>query len=335
MHIAIVHDAVGHADAPDAKDVLAQAAAVGDALTRLGHTHFCMTLTLDLETATRTLAKHRTDLVFNLVESMGGKGRLIHLFPYCLDAMPLLYTGTPAQAMLLTSNKALAKQWMAKAGIATPVWVGPWPDHADNVGHNGADRRSWIVKSVWEHASIGLGPESIIENADPAEAHAALAGRAPALGGACFAEAFVDGREFNLSLLAGPGGPEVLPPAEIVFEDYTADMPRIVDYRAKWDENAFEYHHTPRRFDFETDDGNLLERLKAIALDCWRTFGLAGYARVDFRVAADGTPFVLEINANPCIAPDAGFTAALARGGIAYEDAVARILADCRHPNVA
>lgn len=335
MHIAIVHDAVGHSDAPDAKDVLAQAAAVGEALTRLGHTHFCMPLTLDLQTAVRMLARHRADLVFNLVESMGGKGRLIHLFPYCLDAMPLPYTGAPAQAMLLTSNKTLAKTWLRNAAIATPVWVGPWPGDADKVGCADTDRRSWIVKSVWEHASIGLGPESIIENTDPTEAHAALAGRASSLGGACFAEAFVDGREFNLSLLTGPNGPEVLPPAEIVFEGYTDDMPRIVDYRAKWDEQAFEYHHTPRRFDFDAVDGDLLERLKTIALDCWQAFGLAGYARVDFRVAADGTPFVLEINANPCIAPDAGFAAALTRAGIAFEDAVARILTDCRYPAVA
>jgi D-alanine-D-alanine ligase len=331
MHIAVIHDTVGDADAPDAQDVLAQADAVAEALTSLGHTHFRMEITLDLASAVRALVDRQADLVFNLVESIGGQGRLIHLLPYCLDAIPLPYTGAPAQAMLLTSNKTMAKQWMAASGITTPAWVGPYPGDEGKAGCGSADRRTWIVKSVWEHASIGLGPESIIENADPAKAYAALADHAPALGGTCFAEAFVDGREFNLSLLAGPKGPEVLPPAEIIFDGYTTDMPRIVDYRAKWDEDAYEFHHTPRRFDFDPGDMGLLERLKATALACWHEFGLAGFARVDFRVAADGTPLVLEINANPCIAPDAGFAAALKRAGIAFEDAVVRIIADsCR-----
>jgi D-alanine-D-alanine ligase len=330
MHIAIVHDTVEDQDAPDALDVLAQADAVSTALECLGHTTCRITCTLDLAAVRRSIETERVDLVFNLVESIGGNGCLIHLLPYCLEALPMPYTGAPAQAMLLTSNKILAKQWMTAAGIATPAWVGPYPGDKVHLPSRDDGNRTWIVKSVWEHASIGLGPQSIIPAADPQATLAALADRAPALGGVCFAEAFIDGREFNLSLLAGPNGPDVLPAAEIVFDGYTADMPRIVDYRAKWDADAFEYHHTPRRFDFDPADRFLLERLQDTALACWRCFGLAGYARVDFRVAADGIPYVLEINANPCIAPDAGFAAALVRAGISFSDAVARIIADSR-----
>ena len=331
MHVAIAHDRVGEMDAPDAKDVLAQADAVAQALTNLGHTHFRMTISLDMEASVQILADRGVNLVFNLVESIAGKGRLIHLFPYCLDAVSLSYTGAPAQAMLLTSNKTIAKQWMSESGIATPAWVGPFPG-GNGVNRFGSDDQyTWIVKSVWEHASIGLGPQSVIKNTTAYGAYATLADRAAGLGGICFAETFVEGREFNLSLLAGPNGPEVLPPAEIIFDGYSADMPRIVDYRAKWDEDAYEFHHTPRRFDFDAADGRLLKRLKTIALDCWHGFGLAGYARVDFRVSPDGTPLVLEINANPCIAPDAGFAASLTRAGISFDAAVARIIADCCH----
>ena len=74
--------------------------------------------------------------------------------------------------------------------------------------------------------------------------------RLEVLGAAAFAEQYIDGREFNLSVLAGRHGPEVLPPAEIEFIGYGEDRVRIVGYRAKWDERAFEYHHTPRCFDF-------------------------------------------------------------------------------------
>jgi D-alanine-D-alanine ligase len=155
-----------------------------------------------------------------------------------------------------------------------------------------------------------------------------LEARAQELGGACFAERYIAGREFNLSLLAGPAGPQVLPPAEIVFDGFTDDMPRIVDYRAKWDAAAFAYHHTPRRFDFAANDHDLLTRLQVMARHCWESFGLQGYARVDFRVDEAGRAWVLEINANPCLAPDAGFAAALERAGVSYAEAVGRILVD-------
>ncbi|GAB6905546.1 ATP-grasp enzyme, D-alanine-D-alanine ligase [Desulfosarcina cetonica] len=328
MRVAIVHDTVADTDAPDARDVLAQADAVAVALDRLGHTVCRVSCSLNLAALRTFLEERRIDRVFNLVESIGGQGRLIHLAPFCFDAMGLPYTGAPAEAMLLTSNKTLAKGWMMSAGIPTPAWIGPWPGGQPMVQGGPESPATWIVKSVWEHASIGLGPESLIDHATADTVFGSLAAHADRLGGACFAEAFIAGREFNLSLLAGENGPVVLPPAEIIFEGYTADMPRIVDYRAKWDETAFEYHHTPRRFEVAPSDRQLVEQMKTLALACWERFGLAGYARVDFRVDAKGRPFVLEINANPCIAPDAGFAAALEQAGIPFEAAIARILAD-------
>jgi D-alanine-D-alanine ligase len=103
---------------------------------------------------------------------------------------------------------------------------------------------------------------------------------------------------------------------------------RIVGYRAKWAEESFEYRHTTRRFAKEKDDAHLLNRLREIALECWHVFDLRGWARVDFRVDADGRPWILEVNANPCLAPDAGFAAAVARAGMRSAEAMARILTD-------
>jgi D-alanine-D-alanine ligase len=335
MLVAIVHDTVTDADHPDALDVVAQADAVAQALEMQGHSSCRISCSLNLLALAQELRRRRVDLVFNLVESIGGQGRLIHLFPFCLDAMALPYTGARAEAMVLTSGKVLAKGWMTAGGIPTPGWIGPWPGH-DHAVHGGdAGQGAWIIKSVWEHASIGLDGQSIVNHADPATVFPLLRSRAPLLGGACFAERFIAGREFNLSILAGARGPEVLPPAEIVFEGYTEDMPRIVDYQAKWDEAAFAFHHTPRRFDFDPSDRGLLERLNALARRCWDQFGLNGYARVDFRVDPAGHPWVLEINANPCLSPDAGFAAALDRAGITYADAVGRIVADGLSPGAS
>ena len=55
-------------------------------------------------------------------------------------------------------------------------------------------------------------------------------------------------------------------------------------------------------------------------------FGLAGYARVDFRVDGEGRPTILEVNVNPCLNPDAGFAAAAAQGGLSYRDLIGSII---------
>jgi D-alanine-D-alanine ligase len=142
-----------------------------------------------------------------------------------------------------------------------------------------------------------------------------------------FAEVFVEGREFNLSLLASPEGAEVLPVAEIRFDGFPSDKPRIVGYAAKWEPDSFECRHTRRHFPDAAQDAALFAALRDLASLCWRCFGLAGHARVDFRSDAQGRPWVLEVNANPCLAPDAGFLAAAAQAGLAPADVLERILA--------
>jgi len=335
MRVTIVHNAVADDDAPDERDVLVQAEAVQTALHTLGHEPGTLPCTLDLSEVKHRLTDLRPDLIFNIVESLDGKGRLIHVVPFLLDALNVPYTGACAEAMCLTSHKVLAKQRLAAAHLPTPPWIGPWPDDLPNLPPTGPDPAGmpdgkWIVKSVWEHASIGLDETTPLLCDHAERAATLLRERAPRLGGACFAERFIDGREFNLALLAAPGGPQVLPPAEILFEGYADQALKIVGYRAKWDSDSYEFHHTPRRFDFPLEDAALLARLRDLALQCWRLFGLNGYARVDFRIDPAGRPWILEINANPCLSPDAGFAAALDAAGISYAGAVGRILSDAR-----
>ena len=116
------------------------------------------------------------------------------------------------------------------------------------------------------------------------------------------------------------------PVAEIVFEGYERSKPKVVGYRAKWEEGSYEYQHTPRTFDFPHADRALLIALDTFAIECWKVFGLRGYARVDFRVDEQNRPHVLEVNTNPCLSPDAGFAAAVRRAEITMTEAVRRIV---------
>jgi D-alanine-D-alanine ligase len=197
----------------------------------------------------------------------------------------------------------------------------------------------FIIKSVWEHASIGLGEDSVVCVEDVEDLRERIAFRQKEFGRERFAEVYIEGREFNLSILAGEDGPEVLPAAEIRFVSYPPGVPKIVDYDSKWNEKSFAYHHTPRSFNFPEKDKPLLEKLESTARECWNLFGLRGYARVDFRVDRGGQPWVLEVNANPCISPDGGFVAAAKRAGFSYDNVIEAIvraaLACPRYPEQA
>ncbi len=338
MKVVVAHNRVSDAGPADEQDVLVQADAVRRALGALGHEVAALPCDLNLARAADALRSHGPALVFNLTESLDGRGRLIHMFPELLDALNIAYTGANADAMRLTSNKVLAKERMAAAGLPTPDWQGPHPPAVPFPLFRGpcaaAENRAWIIKSVWEHASIGLDNDSVIHNPSTEELENAMQRRAPLLGGACFAEAFVAGREFNLAMLSDGDEPEVLPPAEIIFNGFGPSRPRIVGYRAKWEVDSPEYRNTPRRFDFPPEDEALLACLDSLALECWAVFGLRGYARVDFRVDEAGNPWILEINANPCLSPDAGFAAALDRAGISFTEAVRRICHAAHSPHL-
>lgn len=324
MRVLILHDAVAAHARPDESDVLQQAAHIEGALRELGHSSSRLALTLDLEGARKSIEAANPDLVFNLVESVDRQGRLIHLAPALLDVLGIPYTGAPTDAVFSTSGKLITKRLLEAAALPTPAWRTLEQLDAGDAVPAG----KWIIKSVWEHASVGLDEDSVIESDSATELAEALRKRLPALGGEGFAEQFIAGREFNLGLIASPDGPRSLAPAEIVFEGYEGDKPRVVGYRAKWDESSFEYSHTPRRFDFPRSDAALLAKLSALSLDCWRFFNVRGYARVDFRVDNSGRPWILETNVNPCLSPDAGFAAALDRSEIPPRQAIEWIVAD-------
>jgi len=325
MQIAVLHDRLSPDARADELDTLVQVEAVSAALGRLGHEVFRLPFDLDLPAAAEALRKRSPDFVFNLVESVAGAGSLLHLAPSLLDHLGLRYTGGSAESIFATSNKLLGKKILQGAGIPTPTWLTAEALEDEAVLPIPG---SWIVKSVWEHASIGLDEDSVIHEATAEKVAEVLRLRQERWGGEWFAEAFVDGREFNLSLLAGTSGPKVLPPSEILFQGYGEGKPKVVGYRAKWDEASFEYQHTARTFEMGEADGPLLQRLRRFAKSCWALFGLRGYARVDFRVDAEGQPWVLEVNANPCLSPDAGYAASLSRAGIDFDQAVQQILED-------
>jgi D-alanine-D-alanine ligase len=329
MNVVVFYNEALQDATVDERDVLVQRDAVCEALRRLGHETTLLSCTLDLAPARERLLALRPDVVFNLVESLAGTDRLAPMATLLLESLGLPFTGSSTGALLATNDKLAAKRRLLEAGLPTPAWfVDRWCGGDPTwLGVSQRPPRA-IIKAVWEHASFGMDDDAVISLTPDIDLDELLRSRQAATGKQHFAEQFIEGREFNLTVLGGPEGPLVLPPAEIDFGAFPEDKPHIVGYRAKWDEGSFEYHHTPRRFAYPPEDTALLERLTELAERCWREFDLRGYARVDFRVDRAGQPWILEVNANPCLSPDAGLAAAVEHSGMGYDRMMEAIVDD-------
>jgi D-alanine-D-alanine ligase len=311
--IPVIHGAA--IDRPDEEDTIIAAEAVAASLDRLGYKSEIVALNPKL-TGLPRLAARRPLVAFNFVEALGGDGAQAPRALAAMDRLGLAYTGARTAAFACSASKLKAKARLAAHGIPTPA---SWPR-----GHGIPTGKTVIVKSVDEHGSIGMDGGSVLPGEGAAEE---IRAREARFGGRFFAEEFIAGREFNVALLETASGLKVLPVQEIDLSLLPTDVPQIVDYAAKWDTACDSYYQTPRRFGLERENPVLAQRLADLARASWEAFGMSGYARVDFRVDAESAPFVLEVNANPCLAPDAGFAATAAEAGLSYDDVVASIVA--------
>jgi D-alanine-D-alanine ligase len=302
---------------PDELDVLDQVEFIEKNLIELGIETYRKGITLDFMNEVAALAKEKPDFVFNLVESINNKGELCYFIPALLNLYSIPYSGNPLEAMFITTSKALTSKALQDAGINNPGRYFPSQYMKLKPGNR------YIIKPVWEDGSLGITGDSVFiyesgyekKFKDFDDTHWLI-------------EDYIDGREFNISVLAGDNGPEVMPPAEMVFHNFASDKPRIVDFRAKWEAESFEYINTIREFPGAKLNPVLKEKIMAASLRCWQVFGLKGYARVDMRVDNNDNPFVIEVNANPCMSPDSGLVAAITEAGISFPVMLRRIIND-------
>lgn len=264
------------------------------------------------------IAIQKYDFVFNLVESINNKGELNYFIPALLNLYSIPYSGNPLEAMFLTSNKALSGKSMSSAGIGHPQ------SYKISQSQQLVSGQKYIVKPIWEDGSLGITADSVFVCEPGFETK--LEGMDDAH---WFIQDYIEGREYNMSVLAGPNGPEVMPVAEIVFVGYDESRPRIIDFNAKWEMDSFEYENTVR--EFPSLDPAFESNLKAVALKCWNLFGLKGYARVDARADENNNIYVIEANANPCISPDGGYVAATKKGGYEFTEVLERIINDLNY----
>ncbi|MGE0395882.1 MAG: ATP-grasp domain-containing protein [Kofleriaceae bacterium] len=263
------------------------------------------------------LAKLRADkveLVFNLCESMAGDPRNEPTFAGLLDLFEIPYTGADLPALAACLHKRRSKDILLGRGIPTPAHRFLTSASLDDASLDALDY-PWFLKLAHEDASVGITEENLVRSS------AALRARARDMmrefSQPVLAERYIEGREINVTLIGNGDELRVLPLHEIDFAKMPADRPRIVSYAAKWEETHVDYVGTKPVLLRDATPA-LVARCEQVARDAWDAHGLRDYARVDLRVDREGQPWVIDVNPNPDISPDAGVARAAAVAGMDY-----------------
>jgi len=307
-------------DAIAVQGVVSCARAVLASLTARGHAAELHALPADPREVAAFVSALRADVVFNLVEAIGGDARREPAFAWACELRGLRYTGSPPRAMTLCLEKPVAQALLGASSVPVPHHV--VLERGDEALGN--LKLPAIVKPSREDASHGIESESVVRD------EASLRARArhviehyaqPAI-----VEEFVEGREINVALIESPRGLEILPLSEIDYAGFPPEMPRIVSYAGKWIETSRDWALTQVIAARGLDDAQRA-RIESVARRAFDVLSLRGYGRVDMRLDARGEPYVIDVNPNPDISPDAGFALAAGRAGYAHADLVEWIAA--------
>lgn len=286
------------------------------------HGHHTQALGAGTELANirNTLLSWKPRIVFNLLEEFRGEGVYVPYVLGYLELMNVPFTGCNPSGLHITDNKALMKKILRYHRI-------PLPDFAVFPrGRSFRMRRRltfpMIVKSATMHGSVGISRASFVTSEEKLRERVAFIH--DTLLTDAIAEEYIDGRELYVGMI-GNQRLQTFPVWEMFFPKSDDDEPRITTSKVKWSVKYREEKGIDSGRARRLPNG-VEERIAKLCKRVYRTLGLSGYARMDFRLAPDGRIFLLEPNPNPDLAGEEDFAQAAQAAGVLYEDLIKRII---------
>jgi len=316
--VAVLLDPVAERDAgaPEPEAPAQSTVPIIAALTALGYEP--EVLPLQAEVAHEWIERLRSGefrVAFNLCESVRGSPAAEHLAAAAVELLGLPMTGARSATLLHCLNKDRCAAVLRAHGFAVPDWrlVGPHDPLPTDW-----DRFPAIVKPAAQDGSNGIHANSVARS--PSELAAAVE-RLRAKWGSLVVQQFIDGREINLAIV----GNQLLPPAEIDFSDMPEGAEPIVSFTAKWVSGSPEDLGT-RPVCPAPLSPQQAEQLQQLAARVWELMEGSGYGRVDVRLTADGTPYVIDVNPNADLSRDAGLARQAWVAGWSYEELIGKVM---------
>ncbi len=289
-------------------------------LTKRGYTVKILAAEAPIKRLVRQIEDDTSDLIFNVCESLGGAADEERRIATILELLEKRFTGSGSLALALAGDKSLSKKLFEFHGVRSPDFAIIAPEHVE--GSPSLTSFPLIVKPITMDASIGINAKSVVNTVEEMmerifAVHAEF--HTPAL-----VEQYIEGREIYVAMLGNP--PDVLPPIEWDLSKLPPELPRIAGSEAKWEHDFKEAREFVPQ-DIVADE-TIMSRIREAAVGAWNALLVRDYARIDIRLAADGTPYVIEVNPNPWLDNRAEFAMAARRGKpeMSYGDTIERIV---------
>jgi D-alanine-D-alanine ligase len=282
-----------------------------------------MVVDREVDALAGALRRHAPDLVFNLAESFRGKSALESNVAALLNLIDYRYTGSSPAGLFLAGDKSLTKKVLRFHGIQTPEFATLYRGAVDWAGDL---TFPVIVKPPQEDASLGITSASVVREIK--DLFARIDELQSEYQTPVLVEQFIEGREFYVGVL-GNANPEALPVIELDFSAFPPDRPRIASWNAKWGEDGegsgAEFAGTESIFPSNLPD-ELVDRMRAVAVEAFNALRLRDYARIDLRVSEAEEIYVIEVNPNCYLERESEFSRAAKQHGLDYDALIARIV---------
>lgn len=292
---------------------------VYEKLRGLGHEVLRLGILDELQPLRQAIIAFKPDVAFNLLEEFSGQVVYdAHVVGY-LELMNLAYTGCNPRGLVLSRDKGLGKKILMYHRVPVPDFavfqMGRKPKRPKKLAF------PLIVKSLVEEASLGISQASVVDSDEKFLERVAFIHER--LKTDAIVESFIPGRELYVGVL-GNDRLQVLPPWELMQVN-SPDAPLIATRKAKWD-LEYQKKHGIISCEAKNLTPQMEEHIKRVSKRIYRTLGLSGYARLDYRLDPQGRLFFLEANPNPQIAADEDFALSAKAAGMSYGDLIQKLL---------
>jgi len=273
----------------------------------------------------------KPDIVFNIAEGLSGDSREAQVPALC-ELLGIPYTASRILPNAISLDKTMTKRIWRDNGLPTaPFQEFARIEDVQNLSLN----FPLFVKPAREGTGMGIDDSSLVHNQEELEARVEWVlktYRQPAL-----VEEFLPGREFTVGFFGNPGTPANRRHPELYDQDGYHWFP-ILEIGLANSVSPTVYGHDAKSIDIG-DTGapdylcpadipdSLAQELISLTRQAAEALNVCDISRIDYRMGADGKPYLLEINTLPGLNPAISDICIMADAeGLSYNTLITEIL---------